>query len=43
MTLMEFQRDFVTEDQCRARLFQKHWPGGFKCPKCGRMAGFSTG
>ena len=35
MTLIEFQRDFGTEEQCREYLFKKRWPEGFKCPKCG--------
>jgi transposase-like protein len=41
MTLMEFQRDFGTEEQCRAYLFQKRWPDGFRCPKCGHAEHFS--
>jgi transposase-like protein len=41
MTLIEFQRDFGTEEQCRKYLFQKRWPDGFKCPKCGHTEHFS--
>ena len=41
MTLMEFQRDFGTEDQCRAYLFKKRWPDGFKCPECGHAEHFN--
>jgi transposase-like protein len=41
MTLIEFQRDFGTEEQCREYLFKKRWPDGFKCPKCGHAEHFN--
>lgn len=33
--LLEFQRKFSTEDDCQKYLFDRKWPKGFKCPKCG--------
>jgi transposase-like protein len=41
MTLIEFQTEFGTEEQCRECLFKKRWPGGFKCPKCGHAEHFN--
>ena len=35
MNLLEFQRMFSTEEACEKYLFEKRWPDGFKCPKCG--------
>lgn len=35
MSLIEFQKRFGTEEQCREYLFEKRWPQGFVCPKCG--------
>lgn len=35
MSLIEFQKHFGTEEQCREYLFEKRWPQGFVCPKCG--------
>ena len=35
MTLMEFMERFETEEACRAYLYEKRWPEGFVCPKCG--------
>ena len=34
MTLIEFQENFGTEEQCRKYLFEKRWSTGFICPKC---------
>ncbi len=34
-TLVEFERMFGTEEQCRAYLERQKWPDGFRCPKCG--------
>jgi transposase-like protein len=34
MSLLEFQRRFATEDDCRAALEQARWPEGFVCPRC---------
>ena len=30
-----FHKMFPDEDACRDYLFQKRWPNGFVCPKCG--------
>ena len=35
MSLVEFQKYFGEEKQCRDYLFAKRWPDGFVCPKCG--------
>lgn len=35
MDIIEFQKSFGTEEQCRQYLFEKRWPDGFECPKCG--------
>ena len=35
MTLLEFQGKFPTDDACRHHLFEKRWPEGFRCPRCG--------
>jgi transposase-like protein len=34
MTFDEFIRQFSTEEQCRAYLYDLRWPNGFVCPKC---------
>ena len=36
LSLMEFQQKFINETACDAYLFQKRWPEGFVCPRCGR-------
>ena len=33
--LLEFQRKFSTEEACEKYLFERRWPDGYKCPKCG--------
>ena len=35
MSLTSFLATFATEATCREYLFQKRWPTGFICPKCG--------
>lgn len=32
----DFDRDFPTDDACLEWLFQKRWPNGVFCPKCGK-------
>ena len=32
--LLELERDFATDQACRAYLFQLRWPDGFRCPAC---------
>ncbi len=34
-TLLELEKRFATEDQCRAYLAALRWPEGFICPSCG--------
>lgn len=34
-TLIEFQGRFATEGACAAYLFERRWPQGFVCPRCG--------
>jgi transposase-like protein len=41
MTLIDFQTNFGTEEQCRQYLFNKRWPEGFVCPKCGHKEHFN--
>ena len=31
----EFERQFGTEEQCRAAIVSSRWPDGFVCPECG--------
>lgn len=35
LSLMEFQKLYATEDNCRAYLAKMRWPQGFVCPVCG--------
>ena len=35
ISLIEFQRRFQSEEDCRKRLFELRWPQGFICPCCG--------
>jgi transposase-like protein len=34
-TLMEFEKQFATEEACRLYLERLRWPDGFRCPRCG--------
>lgn len=34
-TLIEFEKQFTTEEQCHDYLFHIRWPEGFHCPRCG--------
>ena len=34
-TLMEFERQFSTDEACREYMFRLRWPEGFSCPRCG--------
>jgi transposase-like protein len=36
----EYQSKFGTEEACRAYLYEKRWPNGFVCPKCGHTEHF---
>ena len=31
----EFERQYGTEEQCRAVVIASRWPEGFVCPECG--------
>ena len=35
MSLFDFQKLFATEEACQEHLFNKRWPDGFCCPRCG--------
>lgn len=35
MSILEFQKKFQTEEDCRKRLIELRWPDGFMCPRCG--------
>ena len=35
MSFKEFRQRFQTEEACEAYLFERRWPDGFICPKCG--------
>ncbi len=32
--IMEFEKRFSSEQECRKYLFELRWPDGFKCPDC---------
>jgi hypothetical protein len=34
-TLDAFDKQFPTDDACKAYLVQKRWPNGVRCPRCG--------
>lgn len=34
MDLIEFEKEFSTEEQCREYLFKLRWPDGYHCPRC---------
>ncbi|AGA57085.1 hypothetical protein Theco_0892 [Thermobacillus composti KWC4] len=34
MSLIEFQKQFGTEEDCAQYLMYKRWKDGFSCPKC---------
>jgi transposase-like protein len=35
LTLLDFEKRFSTEENCRNYLFKLRWPDGFHCPRCG--------
>jgi len=41
-SLVEFERQFATEEACRGYLERLRWPGGFRCPRCGGSKGWPT-
>lgn len=34
LSLIEFLRDYGTEEACETALFNARWPGGYVCPRC---------
>ena len=36
-SILEFQRRFATEEDCARFLFEKRWPNGWTCPRCGAV------
>jgi hypothetical protein len=34
-SLLEFQKEFSTEEACAQHLREMRWPDGFRCPRCG--------
>jgi transposase-like protein len=42
-TIHDFEERFATEEACRAYVAQLRWPGGFRCPICGREVAWQTG
>ena len=41
MTMLEYQENYGTEDQCKQYLYEKRWPKGFVCPKCSHTECFN--
>ena len=33
-TLLEFQRRFSGDEECRRYLLESRWPRGYSCPRC---------
>ncbi len=40
MTLVEFQKQFLNEDDCLDYLEKMRWPAGFRCPNCTHDVGY---
>jgi len=34
MTLIQFQKQYATEEACQTHLFNLKWPEGYQCDKC---------
>jgi hypothetical protein len=41
--LLDFQRRFPADADCRAYLEKLRWPDGFRCPACGHDRGWASG
>ena len=42
-TLMEFEKQFATEEACRLYLERLRWPDGFLCSRCGSADAWRMG
>ena len=42
-TLIEFERQFSTEEACRDYLFKLRWPNGFQCSRCNNQKAWPVG
>lgn len=40
--ILEFEKQFTSEDACREYLFQLRWPDGFRCPRCQHQEAWKT-
>jgi len=40
--VMELERQFSTEEACKAYLFRLRWPDGFICPRCQAKSGWQA-
>lgn len=36
LSILDFQQRFATEEDCARFLFDKRWPKGWACPRCGQ-------
>lgn len=43
MDIMEFEKEFGTEQQCLAYLYKLRWPDGYRCPRCKGEEAWQTG
>ena len=41
-TIIEFEKRFATEEDCKQYLYQQRWPDGFCCPRCGNHKAWTT-
>lgn len=41
MTLMDWQKQYGTEEGCIEALIKQRWPEGFRCPCCGHDNGYA--
>ncbi len=41
ITFFEFKKKYVTESDCRDKLFKMKWSDGYVCPKCGHKEYYS--
>lgn len=42
-SIEEFEVRFLSEETCRAYVFQLRWPEGFRCPGCGHSNSWAVG